>query len=251
MNLKIVIVDDEPKNLRILRELVANYCSGAEIIGEANDLNNAKVLLKSSKPDLLLLDIEMPNGNGFDLLDQIMPVDFEVVFVTAFDRYAVTAFRYAALDYLLKPISIDDLQKAIERTRSRIITKQKNPDRSLLVQFQSVENEKGKKKIAVPLLPNGYEFVEVDEIIYFESKNRYTHIFTSTNKRFLSSLSLKKYEEMLAFDHFIRIHHSCLINSRKIKKYIPGRGGRVELENGTLFEVAVRRKDELLLKLGL
>lgn len=248
--IKVLTIDDEPKNLRIMSELLSVYCREVNHVGEADNIETAIQLISELQPDLVLLDIEMPHGNAFDLLDMLMPVNFEIVFVTAFDEYALRAFRYSAMDYLLKPVSIEELQQAIDKANERASAKELNKRLSSFVENRSEHKEEA-KKIAVPLLTKGYEFIRMGDILYCEAKGGYTYLFTKDNKHFISSTTLKKYEETFSDKLFLRVHNSCLVNLKKVTKYIAGRGGVLIMENGEEIEVAVRRKDELLSRLNL
>ncbi len=247
--LKVITVDDEPKNLRIIKELLRVYCPEAVHVGEAENIDTAQLLINEQKPDLVLLDIEMPHGNAFDLLDRIMPVNFEIVFVTAFDAYSLKAFKYSALDYLLKPVNIDELKAVISKAAQRV--NQKNINQQLQVLLQNIKQPAATlQKVAVPTFKDQLEFIETDSIIYCEANGAYTNIFTDGGQKMVSSKSLKEYEEMLPDSNFFRLHHSYLINLNKVLKYHKGRGGEVEMENGVYLELATRRKDEFLKRIG-
>ena len=246
MILHAFIVDDEPKNRRILKELLNRYCTDVTVIGEAGNSNEALSFLQKTKPDVLLLDIEMPGGNGFDLLDQLKPVAYEVVFITAFDEYAVKAFKYSALDYLLKPVNIEELQAAIEKVKERKNNSQSSNVRLSNLAANRLTDSYEKHKIALELPRGGFQFVNIVNILYFESKVGYTHIVTTEAQKFISSRSLKEFEELLPDTVFCRIHYSFLVNVQKIKKYKKGRGGSVEMTDGRLLDVASRRKEHLL-----
>ena len=247
---KVLTVDDEPKNLRIIKELLRLYCPNAVHIGEADNIETAHRLINELQPDLVLLDIEMPQGNAFDLLDKIMPVNFEIVFVTAFDSYTLKAFKYSALDYILKPVNIDELKAVVAKAKQRV--NQKNINRQLSFLLQNIKQPSTVlQKIAIPTFKDQLEFIETDSILYCEASGAYTFIFTKEGQKLVSAKSLKEYEEMLPESIFFRPHHSHLINLNRVKKYHKGRGGEVEMENGIFLEVAIRRKDEFLKRIGL
>jgi two-component system LytT family response regulator len=237
-----LIVDDEPKNIRILRELLQSYCPQINIIGEANGFHQALELINSEKLDLLFLDIEMPYGNAFDLLEKIMPVNFEIIFVTAFNEYALKAFKYSALDYLLKPVNINELKNAVSKAEQKLNQKNIN------FQLSSLINNLKKtelQKIALPLL-DGLIFVPVSEVTYFHAKSSYTDVHLQNGEIHTTAHTIKDYEDMLSPEIFCRVHHSYLINVNHVKKYSKGRGGLLEMEDGALIEVSIRRKDEFL-----
>ncbi|HVM88583.1 MAG TPA: LytTR family DNA-binding domain-containing protein [Puia sp.] len=243
-----VIIDDEPKNIHILRKMLNEFCPEINITGEAKDALQAVDIIRNYKPQLVFLDIEMPYGNAFDILDQLMPVNFEVIFITAFNNYALKAFRYSALDYLLKPINIQELHSAVNKASEKILSKNTNLQLKNLIQNIKNKNE-ALRKIAFPA-KDGLIFIPLCDIIRLEASGSYTHVFIKDNERVLSSKSIKEYEELLPDSLFFRVHHSHIINLLEIKKYHKGRGGQVEMSDNTFIDVAVRRKDEFLSKMS-
>lgn len=244
-----LIVDDEPKNLRILQGLLSESCPDVLIVGEAVSAETAIPLITSKKPDLVFLDIEMPHGNAFDLLDKIMPVNFEIVFITAFDSYTLKAFKYSALDYLLKPVSIDELKTAVLKAKERIRFKNINLQLQNLM-FNISKPNAALQKIALPN-NEGLVFVQISEIIRFEAKGGYTYVHTNGNQKYVSSRMIKEYEEILPGDLFFRIHNSHIINLNYVIKYHKGRGGVIEMSDNAIIEVATRRKEEFLTRFGI
>lgn len=243
---KTIIVDDEPKNLRVLKKLLQDFCPQIQVIGEAGDVKQAQEIIRQLKPDLVILDIEMPYGNAFDLLDSLMPVDFEIIFITAFDTYSLKAFKYSALDYLLKPVDIAELQSATNKAIQKITGKNINQQLGLLLSNMK-SNQSHLQKIAIPTV-DGFVFMNVEDIIRCEANGAYTTIFTIDKEKILASRNIKEYEELLPPSNFCRIHNSHLINLNHIKKYSKGRGGNVIMEDGAVLEVASRRRDEFLAK---
>ncbi|MEI2750414.1 MAG: LytTR family DNA-binding domain-containing protein [Ferruginibacter sp.] len=241
---KTIIVDDEPKNMRILKKLLQDYCPQISIIGEAGDVNAAHKIITELNPEIVLLDIEMPYGNAFDLLDKLMPVKFEVIFITAYNNYSIKAFRYSAVDYLLKPVDIRELQDATQKAINRITANRINEHVSLLLSNLK-DNANSNPKIAVPT-PEGYVFVHIEDIIRCESNGAYTYIYTVKKERVVASKNIKEYEEILPKTNFFRIHNSHLVNLNRILRYNKGRGGTVTMEDGTELEVASRRRTEFL-----
>jgi two-component system, LytTR family, response regulator len=242
--MRTIIVDDEPKNVRILNKLLTDYCKDVKIIGSAADSNEAMHLINELKPDLVFLDIEMPNGNAFDLLDKLMPIHFEIIFITAFENYSLKAFKYSALDYLLKPVSIEDLEIAVQKAKNQTNNKNINLQVKSLLQNINVAN-KGLQKIAVHTL-EGLEFLKIENIIRLEAKGSYTEFYLNDKSKIIGSKSIKEYEDLLSEDIFIRIHNSHIVNLNYIKKYHKGRGGYIILEDGKNIEVATRRKYDFL-----
>jgi two-component system, LytTR family, response regulator len=243
-----LIVDDEPKNIRILQGLLAECCPDVRITGEAVSAETAIPLIAEKHPDLVFLDIEMPHGNAFDLLDRIMPIDFEIIFITAFDAYTLKAFKYSALDYLLKPVSIDELRTAVLKAKERIRFKNINVQLQNLM-FNINKPNSSMQKIALPN-NEGLVFVQLSEIIRFEAKGGYTYVHTTDNQKYISSRIIKEYEEILPAEIFYRVHNSHIINLNFVKKYHKGRGGLIEMSDNALIEVATRRKEEFLAKFG-
>lgn len=243
-----LIVDDEPKNIRILNGLLEESCPEVKILGEAISAETAIPLIHEKNPDLVFLDIEMPYGNAFDLLDRIMPVNFEIIFITAFDDYTLKAFKYSALDYLLKPVSIDELQTAVRKAKERIRFKNINQQLQNLL-FNINKPNASLQKIALPC-NDGLVFVLLSDIIRFEAKGGYTHVHMTDGQKYISSRIIKEYEEILPEDIFFRIHNSHIINLNYVKKYHKGRGGVIEMSDSAVIEVATRRKDEFLARFG-
>ncbi|MBI2730434.1 MAG: response regulator transcription factor [Sphingobacteriales bacterium] len=241
-----ILVDDEPRNNRILKNLLEEFCPQVAVAGEAESFESAISLIKTIQPDLVFLDIEMPFGNAFDLLDKLMPVHFQVIFVTAFDNYALKAFRYCALDYLLKPVDIDDLKTAVQKVLERV--KEKNMDQKLDVFLKNIKGGKPvQQKIGLPT-NDGLYFTSVENIIRCEASGSYTIIYLADKQKFVVSKSLKEYEDLLPEEEFCRIHHSHIVNLAFVKKYFKGRGGYIEMQDNTSIEVSTRKRDEFLSK---
>jgi len=242
-----VLVDDEIDSIRVLQRLLETYCPNVNIAGTASGVGTGVELIRESKPDLVLLDIEMSQGNAFDLLNQLMPLTFQVIFVTAFDNYAIRAFKYSAVDYLLKPVDIDDLRSAIARVRER-------PEANdLAEQMKILLNNVGmlhltQQKMAIPTI-TGLNFVPVQDVLRFEAKGNYTIIYLSGGETVMATRTIRDYEEVLPENIFCRIHNSHIINLSRIEKYQKGRGGIVLMEDGTTIEVAARRRDEFMRRL--
>jgi two-component system LytT family response regulator len=236
--IRTLIIDDEQNARSALRGLLSRLAPEIQLIGEAANVSSGLELISQSRPDLVFLDVQMPDGTGFDLLAQIPEPAFKVIFVSAFDRFAVTAFRFSAIDYLLKPVQAEDLLNALEK----IDKGSENQTAKIKV---LLGNRSGIEKIVLPSLDEMI-FVKVDEIIRCESDNNYTYFYLSNNERILVSRTLKDYEELLEPMGFFRIHKSSMINLRFLKKYKKGEGGTVTMEDGTQLEVSRRRKDDFL-----
>jgi len=244
--LRAVIVEDEQASRETLTAYLEKYCPDVELLGEADSVKTGLEIIKLHKPDVVFLDIEMPYGNAFDLLEQIHDVDFEVVFVTAYSNYAIKALNLSASYYILKPISIDELIAAVEKIKaSRDKEEVSIHSKILLDNIQEVN--KPNHKIVLPLL-NGFEVVHVRDIIRCQANDNFTEFHLKDGSKKLISRTLKFYEEMLKDFDFIRIHKSHLINFQYVIKYLKGKGGQVEMSDGSTVDVSVNRKAEFLEK---
>ncbi|HVU96483.1 MAG TPA: LytTR family DNA-binding domain-containing protein [Puia sp.] len=245
--IRTILVDDEIDSIRVLSRLLETFCPKVSIVGTANGVDTAADIIRETRPDLVLLDIEMSQGNAFDLLNRLMPLEFQVIFVTAFDSYAIRAFKYSAVDYLLKPVDIDDLRSAIDRVREKPQTN------DLVEQMRILLSNVGMlqvshQKMAIPTI-TGLNFVPVQDILRFEAKGSYTVIYLSNGETVMATRTLREYEDLLPENVFCRIHSSHIINLSRIEKYQKGRGGVVLMEDGTTIEVAARRRDEFMRRL--
>jgi two-component system, LytTR family, response regulator len=242
-----IIVDDEEKSRITLGNLVSKHCSGVKINELCDSVDNAMKAIEKYNPQLVLLDIEMPFHNGFNLLERIKKPDFDVVFTTAYDQYAIKAIKFSAIDYLLKPIDVDELKKAINRIENKNDT---SIDKLKKIEVL-LSNVKGKSaKIAIPTL-DGLQMINADAIIKCLANESYTQINLIGGQKIMVSKLLKEYDELLSEFNFFRIHNSILINLKHVTKYIKGDGGYVVMVDGETCEVARRKKNELLSKLSL
>lgn len=239
MKLKAVIVEDESSSREILRNYLAKYCKTVDVLGEAASIKEANKILVQTKPDLVFLDVEMPFGNAFDLLDQLPDRSFETVFVTAYNSYALEALNNHAAYYLMKPINIDELIKAVSYVTE--IKEKENilEDRILKSKMNSAEG-----KITLPQ-QDGFQVLNVSDILYCKADDNYTEIYLE-NKKLLVSKTLKYFEEALANYPFARIHKSYLVNVNEVIKYRKGKGGSVIVSNGKELLVSASKKRQLL-----
>lgn len=238
--LRTIVVDDETKNIKLLKTMLRDFCPQVEVIGEAGNIDEAHSLILKSKPELLFIDIVMPLGNAFDLLNRLMPVDFEVVFITAYDNFAIKAIKYAALDYLLKPVNIEELQNVVQKAIKKSADKTVNDHLSVL--FSQIKNNvSNSSSLAIPTI-EGLLFYDLSEIIRIEASGSYTIIYTVAKEKIVSSKNIREYELQLPADFFYRVHNSHIINIRKLLKYDKGRGGFLTMEDGSVVELATRRK---------
>ena len=247
--IKAIIVDDEQHCIDALQTMLEKKCPGVNVTGSAKSVKDAKGLVDELQPDLVFLDVEMPYQNGFELLLLFEKVNFDVIFTTAYEQYALKAIKFNALDYLLKPFSVKELQDALEKFREKKINKLKDTGVSPMDVFlQNMKTmQQTHKKIALPTI-NGLVFMPVQNIVRCESTGNYTRIFFTDKKNLMVSRPLKEFEELLSDVDFFRVHNSHLINMQQMQSYIQGEGGFALMSDGTQVEVSRRRKADFLKK---
>ena len=236
-----ILVDDDESNLNALSEKLSRHCPQVSIIKRCDNAEKGIAAIEELKPDIVFLDIEMPVTNGFVMLQELKYRSFELIFVTAYNHYAIQAIRYSALDYLVKPVEIDELKLAVTRAEEKLRDRKNNPQIDLLLEHF---NNNRHERIAIPT-SDGLHFIQVTDILYLEANTNYTHIFVG-NQKFVVCRTLKDFEELLPADIFIRIHHSYMVNKNKVSNYIRGEGGQVVLQNGVTLDVSKRKKLEFL-----
>ncbi|MFS4467653.1 LytR/AlgR family response regulator transcription factor [Maribacter sp. 2210JD10-5] len=246
--LKAIIVDDEEHCRNRLVHLLANYENKIILVAVCSTLTEAKEQIESKTPDIVFLDVHLNDETGFDLLKQLTKINFEVIFTTAYDTYAVEAFRFSALDYLLKPLDVDEfattIQKLVEKTDQKEIAKK------LETLFHNFEHKfNGTKKLAIPRL-YGHSFVKVDDIVRCQSDGNYTDIYLNSNRKITATRTLKYFEELLNAPQFFRAHKSHYINMDYVDKYVKGKGSYVQMADGASVEIATRRREEFLKKMN-
>jgi len=241
--LRAILVDDELSSLQNLQSKLVEFCPDVEVVATAQKPEDAILFIRQHKPDVIFLDIEMPRMNGFRMLDELGELDFEIIFTTAYNHYAVDAIRISAFDYLMKPVAIKELQNALERLAKY---RQTHTRDKLDVLRQSLSpNKSQEEKIAIPT-NEGLEFIPIKNILHIESSSNYSRIFLTDGKNILVTKLLKDFEDILEPYNFFRVHNSHLINLAYIKKYIRGEGGQVEMQNGDVIDVARRKKEEFI-----
>lgn len=240
--IKALIVDDEQASIDLLNWLITEYCPDISSVQWARSVKDAMPLIRSFQPDIVFLDIQMPHQSGFDLLTNIDNWNFEVIFTTAYNEFAIQAIRFSALDYLLKPIDEAELKKAVERYKVKRIYA---PAGQILFRnfIQNIsQNNREKFKLALADASE-IKYVQIDEIIRLQAESNYTHIFLTGNKVFISAKTLKEYDEMLEGQRFLRVHKSHLVNPAHIQAY--DRQGILLMSDNSKVEVARRKKDFL------
>ena len=251
--LKAIIIDDERHSCDALKMLLDKYCPQIQVTAICNSANDGLQKINELKPDLIFLDIEMPYMNGFQMLEELSAIDFEIIFTTSYDQYAIKAFKFSALDYLMKPVDRAELEKAVQKVclPDRQVFKKINPviSQQLEILLQKINQPSlPVQRIALPTM-QGLEFVPVDSIIHCTSSNNYTEFFLLDKKRVLVSRTLKEVEEMLTDYAFLRVHNSHIVNLNTITRYIKGEGGYLILTDGSTIDVSRSRKELLMQKL--
>lgn len=244
--MKAILVDDDESNLSALGEKLAKNCPQVVIIAKCDNGMDAVTAIDTMQPDIVFLDIEMPIMNGFLMLQQLQNKNFALIFVTAYDHYAIKAIRYSALDYLVKPVAIPELVAAVTKAEASRKQQQSQAQIELLLEHFS---KKTTQRITVPT-NDGLQFINLDDIIYLEASDNYTTLFLQTKQKFLVSRTLKNFEDMLPADHFVRIHHGTIINKSFVDKYVRGDGGQVIMRGGAVLDVSKRKKAEFLVAIG-
>ena len=243
-----IIIDDESSSRNALKQKLTNHCADVTIIAECENGEEGIKNIEEKKPDIVFLDVEMPRMNGFTMLQQLHNRDFELIFITAYDHYAIRAIKFSALDYLVKPVEVDDLTAAVEKATQKRNYSPGNERLELLL--QNLMNEKKEhQRIAIPSM-EGLQFISMSDIIYLEAQSNYTIIYLKDSYKLTVSKTLKDFEELLPTAVFIRIHHSYIINRNAVEKYIKGEGGQVIMKNGVMLDVARRKKEEFLKAIG-
>lgn len=243
-----IIIDDEPKGRLALYQKLQAYCPEVEVLAQAEDGSQALVLIEKYRPQLIFLDIEMPKMNGFEMLNAIPEKNFHIIFTTAYDQYAIKAIKFAAFDYLLKPVDIEELMQAVLKIKDKA-THQTKQQIELLQQNSMRFAKNQLNKLAIPTL-EGLLFYDIKDIVHLEATSNYTIIYFTDNTKITASKTLKEFDELLPENIFFRTHHSHIINLTFIKRYIRGNGGQIELKNGVVIEVSRRKKEAFLHAIG-
>lgn len=242
-NLRVVIIEDELHSREALKSLLTEFCIGIDVIGMASDVETAVQCIREHKPHLVFLDVELQNGTGFDVLDRISDFHFEVIFTTAFEQYAIKAIKLSSIDYLLKPIDIDELQKAIEKAREK--KSDEDTQKQLETLITNLSSTDQKKKICLATT-EGIEFISIADILFCEANGAYTKFHLTNKVSILVSKNLKEYEVMLSDSSFMRVHNSYLINLAMVKKYVKSEGGYILMNDGSQIAISQKKRDEFM-----
>jgi two-component system LytT family response regulator len=238
-----LIVDDEPDAVDFISSIIRDYCPRLEIVGTASSAREGVKIILERKPELVFLDVEMPHGSGFDLLAKFPQKTFDVVFITAFNHYAIKAIKFSAVDYILKPINISEFIEAVDKVlHKRLSGSSRNTN-----YFELLENLKSEtpSKLAIPT-SDGMEYLKTDDIIRIEADRSYSWFLLKDKRKILVSKNLNQYQELLSDQHFFRPHNSHLINLNHVKKYIRHEGGIIEMDDGSQVPISRTRRDLFL-----
>ncbi len=242
--IKAIIIDDQAESRSSLKNILALSCNDVLVIGEAENIKLGYTLISNLKPDLVFLDVQMPGGSGFDLLEKFSTIDFKIIFTTAYDQFAIKAFKYSAFDYLLKPIDVEDLKISIEKYRSTI--KNGKDNISLHTLIENLRTDIANPKKIVLSTQDKIHVVKIDDVVYCEASINYTLFYLLDKTQILVTKTLKEYEELLEEHQFIRIHKTYLVNFKHIVNYEKAEGGYVNMSTGSRLPVSYRKKEKLV-----
>jgi two-component system LytT family response regulator len=239
-----IIVEDEIRSRDTLRGLLSRYCKNVEIIAEAESYRSGLAAIREQHPDVVFLDIQMPDGSGFKLLEELDEIRFEIIFTTAFDQFAIKAIKYSALDYLLKPIDPEELVSALKKVENKI--SKRGVNENIQVLLDNIKSHDANPHKIVLSTFEKIHIIETDNILRCESDNYYTNFFLTDGKQILISKTLKENEAMLGEHNFIRPHKSHLVNVKYIKGFLKNDGGYIEMTDGTHIPVSRRKREKII-----
>jgi two-component system, LytTR family, response regulator len=246
--MRVMIVEDERHSRESLRNLLHEFVTDVEVVAMAAEVEEAIRLARELKPEVLFLDVELHTGTGFDVLEGLRDIPLEVVFTTAFEQYAMKAIKFSSIDYLLKPIDIDELQAAVEKVRNRKNKEDYHRQLELLLhQAKPLHPEKQRICLATA---ESIEFIDLKEILYCEAGGSYTEFYLSNGGKLLVSKHLKEYENLLSEHAFMRVHNSFLINLERVKKYVKTEGGYILMENNAQISLSPKKRDEFFSRMA-
>jgi len=244
MSLRAVIVEDEKHSRENLKNLLQEFCVNINVVGMAGNVDEAVEEIKSKKPDVIFLDIELQTGTGFDVLERVSHLNFEVIFTTAFEQYAIKAVKFSSLDYLLKPIDLEELQNAVDKAQTK--RNQTVYKKQLETLMLNLKQQKPKLNKICLSTSDGFEFIEVNDILYCKAEGAYTVFVLKSSEKILVSKNLKEYENLLLEQDFMRVHNSFLINLKEVKKYVKSDGGYIIMNNDDIVSISRSKKDDFI-----
>ena len=239
-----LIIDDEPDAVGFINSIITEYCPELDVVGRAGNVVDGVNEINNKKPDLVFLDVEMPNRTGFDLLAQFPEKNFEVIFITAFNHYAIRAIKFSAVDYILKPININEFIEAVKKVINKKKDKTSHGGDAIKILMENLRSAQP-SRLAIPT-SDGMEYLNPKDIIRIESDRSYSWFFITGNRKVLVSRHLKEFQDLLGDRSFFRSHNSHLINLRFVKKFIRKEGGYIEMQDGEQIPISRGRKDLFL-----
>jgi two-component system LytT family response regulator len=246
--LRTLIVDDEPNAVDFINSIILEYCTELEVVGKANNVTEGIQQINEKKPDLVFLDVEMPNGTGFDLLANYPEKEFDVVFITAFNHYAIKAIKFSAVDYVLKPINITEFIEAVQKVIKKRSENKMHGNDSLKALMENLKSTQP-SRLAIPTA-DGMEYLNPKDIIRIEADRSYSWFHLTGNRKILVSKHLKEFQDLLGDRYFFRSHNSTLINLKYVKKFVRKDGGYIEMLDGSQVPVSRNRKDLFLMHMA-
>jgi two-component system LytT family response regulator len=242
--MKIIIIDDEEQQRNFTSTVVKKYCPTIEIVAQVANVKDGIEAIQKYVPDLILLDVEMPDGTGFDLLKKLMPIDFQVIFITAHNEFAVKAFKFSALDYLLKPVAPEELVITLQKAEQ--VQKQTQIQMQLAILLNNIQDFAGEVKKLVLKDADNVHIVSISEVMYMQADNNYTSFFLTDKRKIVISKTLKEYEQLLEGKGFFRCHQSHLVNLNYILRIDKRDGGFIVMKDQTQLPLSSRKKEQLL-----
>lgn len=242
-NLRAIIIDDEQPILKMLESVIEQFCDGVEVVGTADSVKTGVKRIKSLRPDIVFLDINLTDGNGFDILNHLEEPLPMVIFITAYEEYAVKAFKFSAIDYIMKPINVDEIQAAVQKCKLQL--EKDNLSEKLKIFLQNMDETNSEEKKIVLKTAESIHIVKVSDIVRCEADHNYTEFYLLNNKKLLVSKTLKEYDDLLSSYGFFRTHQSHLVNTNYISRFDKADGGELILANDHRVPVSKRKRDEL------
>ncbi len=246
--LKTVIIDDESDAVDFIFSIIGEYCPGLEVAGKAYDVREGVQVIKEIKPDLVFLDVEMPHGTGFDLLTNFPEKEFDVIFITAFNHYAIKAIKFSAVDYILKPININEFIEAVNKVMQKRSSSMFRGNENIKALLENLKTGVP-SRLAIPT-SDGMEYLNPKDIIRIEADRSYSWFYITGNRKILVSKNLKEFQDLLSDRHFFRPHNSYLINLKYVKKYVRKEGGYIEMQDGSEIPISRNKKDLFLVHMS-
>jgi two-component system LytT family response regulator len=244
MQLKAVIVEDEIRSREFLKSLVEEYCPTVKVFAMAASVDEAVEAVNNHRPDLLFLDIELHTGTGFDVLGRVNHHNFNVIFTTAYDHYAIKAIKFSAVDYLLKPIDVEELQAAVQKASDKM--QNNTSEQTLQLLLKNLQKPADTDFSVTLATSEGLEFVPLQQIIRLEASGPYTHFYMKGGKKIMVSKNLKEYELLLADHQFFRVHNSHIINLKEVKRMVKSDGGYAVMTDDSMITISPKKRDEFM-----